>query len=725
MRLVLARPFQFTLLAFVCAAAPVTAAVSDFAYLSPVPGSRMVSPENNVAIRPGVPLEPRSVSPALVSVSGSLSGAHAGRLRLSSDGRTLVFRPDVPFTTGETVRVRLASGLRARTGTALPSLDYSFQVSVARASEMPRRPPDELPEPPQPSAWWNAPEPALTAVSLCDTLLPGFPTLSVVNASAQLPGVYFMAPFENANQSTARLQILDDRGKPLYQRQYSGPFRPVDFKVQADGRMTFWLSGREKFYAMDSAYAVVDSFVCGNGYPTDLHELKILPNGHALLMSYDPQPVDMSAVVPGGNPNAIVFGLIIQELDENRDVVFQWRSWDHFEITDGSPNSPNPVNLTGASIDYCHGNSIDDTPDGNLIISSRHMNEITKIDRQTGDIIWRMGRNAVHNQFSFPNDTRGWADQHDARIQPDGHLTLFDNGNGLSPQYSRALEFQLDETNLIATKVWEYRHTPDVFGGFMGNVQRQADGSTVIGWGGTAGTIKSTDLHSDGSIAAEVQGPGAQVNYRMFRRPWRSNRILAEADDLDVPSPALGAEATRAIKVWNHWNQPIDITCLRTADSDFGAILASGSLPVHLAPGETTTVEVAYHPVVSAPRDSRLYIMQVGADEIVAQTVDLHGRIDATLGAPTTTGAALTASARPNPLQQRTTIEYAVPSAGHVTLDLFDVHGRRVARLVDGERPAGRNSVEWRAPSGRGGLYFYRLQAAGRTLVQKLVVIGT
>lgn len=56
----------------------------------------------------------------------------------------------------------------------------------------------------------------------------------------------------------------------------------------------------------------MDSIRTGNGYNTDGHELILLPDGHWLLMSYDPQIVDMSVIVPGGNPIATVIGLIIQ-----------------------------------------------------------------------------------------------------------------------------------------------------------------------------------------------------------------------------------------------------------------------------------------------------------------------------------------------------------------------------------------------------------------------------
>ena len=88
---------------------------------------------------------------------------------------------------------------------------------------------------------------------------------------------------------------------------------------------------------------------------------RVLNNGHALLMSYDKQPVNMSLIVPGGHPNAMVTGLIIQEIDENKNVVFQWRSWDHYLITDAVD-----VNLTFSTIDYCHGNAIELDNDGNL-----------------------------------------------------------------------------------------------------------------------------------------------------------------------------------------------------------------------------------------------------------------------------------------------------------------------------------------------------------------------
>src|SRR5262249_1670214 len=146
-------------------------------------------------------------------------------------------------------------------GAALPGLDYTFQVSTVDPRAMPRTDPEpgRLPDPPAPSVWWNEPAPSATAaVGLCDTLLPNFPTISLVNANQQLPGVYFLAPFNNGVQTQARLQIMDDRGKSLYQRVYDNNSLPADFKIQKNGHLTFWLNNSFKFYEMDSSYAVVD-----------------------------------------------------------------------------------------------------------------------------------------------------------------------------------------------------------------------------------------------------------------------------------------------------------------------------------------------------------------------------------------------------------------------------------------------------------------------------------
>ena len=106
------------------------------------------------------------------------------------------------------------------------------------------------------------------------------------------------------------------------------------------------------------------------------------------------------------------------------------------------------------------------------------MDEITKINRQTGEIIWRWGGlKSRNNQFQFINDQRTFSHQHDIRRLENGNVTLYDNGNLHSPRYSRAVEYQLDETNKIATLVWDYKHEDAIYNSAQGNVDRNCTNS--------------------------------------------------------------------------------------------------------------------------------------------------------------------------------------------------------------------------------------------------------
>jgi hypothetical protein len=239
----------------------------------------------------------------------------------------------------------------------------------------------------------------------------------------------------------------------------------------------------------------------------------------------------MSAIVPGGHPNATVIGLVIQELDESKNVVFQWRSWDHFQITDATDED-----LTAPVIDYVHGNAVEMDTDGNVLISSRHMDEITKINRETGDIIWRWG--GKHNQFHVTGDLFGFSHQHAIRRLPNGHVSLYDNGNDHSPNFSRALEYSLNETARTAQLVWGYRNNPDTYGFAMGYVQRLDNGNTLIGWGATSPAV--TEVAPDGTKVMELSFPPGIFSYRAYRMDWRrtlSADLASAAAKLSLSEP--------------------------------------------------------------------------------------------------------------------------------------------------------------------------------------------
>ena len=304
--------------------------------------------------------------------------------------------------------------------------------------------------------------------------------------------------------------ILENTGNPVFYRKM--PKTTADFKVQPNGFLTYFSYNDNKFYELNGYYQIIDSFYTGNNYVTDVHELRVLNNKSAYLLSYDPEIVNMSTIVTGGDTAAVVTGLIVQQIDSNKNVIFQWRSWDHFQITDDTHD-----NLLAHMIDYVHGNAIEIDTDGNILISSRHMDEITKINRSNGNIIWRLG--GKNNQFTFVSDPiGGFSHQHCIRRLSNGNITLFDNGNYHTPHFSRAVEYSLNDQTKQATMVWRYRNTPDYYGAEMGSVQRLSNGNTIIGWGGTNPTV--TEVTTGDAKVFQLNFSSGVWSYRGFRFDW-------------------------------------------------------------------------------------------------------------------------------------------------------------------------------------------------------------
>jgi hypothetical protein len=77
----------------------------------------------------------------------------------------------------------------------------------------------------------------------------------------------------------------------------------------------------------------------------------------------------------------------------------------------------------------------------------------------------------------------------------------------------------------------------------------------------------------------------------------------------------------------------------------------------------------------------------------------------------------------PNPFNPSTVISYQLPASGHVSLKVYNMLGQEVATLVDGIQDAGVNSVTFNGSHLASGVYFYGLQALGKVLVNKLLLL--
>ena len=299
--------------------------------------------------------------------------------------------------------------------------------------------------------------------------------------------------FQRGGTPQKPVKIIDSTGTEIFSQNWG--MKGADFKVNYNNKLSYFDRQSKGWFIMDSLQNVVDTVYCQNGYIADNHDFLALANGNYVLFAYDPQPYAMDTVVPGGDPNAIIEGLIIQELDANHNLIFEWKSWDHFHITDNIYLSPWNI----AHFDFIHANAIDIDFDGHFLVSCRGLDEITKIHRTTGEIIWRWG--GSQTDITFTNDYP-FTHQHSIRSLGNNRYLLYDNGNH-SAQYtgtiniSRAVEYQLDTNLMEATKVWQFVHPDSLYTPSIGGVQRLPNGNTLIDFG----NLQSLNI---GSIVTEV-----------------------------------------------------------------------------------------------------------------------------------------------------------------------------------------------------------------------------
>jgi hypothetical protein len=551
-----------------------------FSYLSPRPDAQFIMPEQKITFRlQQSDADREALMKTIVDLTGSVSGPIQGTLEVASDGRTLIFSPSGTFAHGETVAVSIGFA----ESLDIPDFTMHFTTTTLPATQ--RRKileglrEEEIAAEDQAMAEHPAEKSLFTTN---DSLPEGFPEISIVKWDDPSEGYIFVSPL-HYEANTFFLIILDNYATPVYYREVPAN-GATDFKLQPNGTLTSYSTPEWKYLVQDAQFNFIDTIAAQNGYDADLHELLYYADGHSFLMCYDPQLVDMSQVVTGGQPDAVVTGLIVQELDENQDLVFQWRSWDHYQITDAS----NWVDLTESSIDYVHGNSIEIVNTDEMMICSRNMNEITKLDRNTGEIIWRL--NGENNMFEFIPPADSFCMQHSIRLMPNSsNISIFDNGNCWVPAHSSAVEYILDEENFTATLVERLRSQPDIFGAYMGNTQRLENGHTINGWG--KGVPSVTEFDANGNIVLEFSFP--QLNYRAFKFDWHHEAFHADVEDIDFGMIDYQDSAIATITLSNTYG--LDIAVNRVVNHTYPFTVIN-ALPITLPANGTAEVEVMFKP---------------------------------------------------------------------------------------------------------------------------------
>ena len=275
----------------------------------------------------------------------------------------------------------------------------------------------------------------------------------------------------------------------------------------------------------------------------DLHEFLLTPRGTALLTIYQRDRMDLRRY-GGARDGAVVDG-VVQEIDVKTGLLlFEWHSVDHVGLSESYvPAPPEPH----GQWDYFHINSVDERRRGNLIVSSRHTWTVYKLDRATGDVIWRLGGKSSTSRSAGAAKT-SW--QHDARVHPDGTLTVFDNAaSGTGPPFrtrSRAVTLRLDEAHRTATLVSAFTNRRPLSSPSQGDVQRLANGDDFVGYGSNRWF---TEFSPGGAALLDGRLAAGNTSYRAYRLPWSGRptdapRLAARVQDGQVKASASWNGAT-------------------------------------------------------------------------------------------------------------------------------------------------------------------------------------
>ncbi|MEO9256345.1 MAG: arylsulfotransferase family protein [Tepidiformaceae bacterium] len=434
-----------------------------------------------------------------------------------------------------------------------------------------------------------------------DPSLNGAPKLNILSSTGMALGDYiFLTPIDGDSRGPA---IFDSLGHLVWFRPVTaGQVHNLQVVTLNGQQLLAWYegetasdspgSGTGECVLIDSTYTEALRIRGGGGSAIDLHELRITPQGTALVETYVPVQQDLTSL--GGAPNTSVLDWLVQEVDPaSGAVLFSWRALDHVPVTESVVAPPTTA---GTVYDYFHGNSIDVAPDGSLLISARNASTIYKLDRQTGDVTWRLrgGTPSIGTSvaaFNVPTTSKvvvpqieAWRPaaqvaagvpgiltlqptsesfwfQHDARWNSDGTLSLFDDGASPFHHSARALVLSIDENVGSATIIQSYGVNIEV--DYEGSARRQANGNWLVGWGSVG---RFTEFDPAGQVQLDASFGGN--SYRAVRFPWAGQPT-------DLPATFAERTGADALTVWASWNGSTAVRAWRILAGDTSDSLAT------------------------------------------------------------------------------------------------------------------------------------------------------
>jgi Arylsulfotransferase (ASST) len=486
--------------------------------LSPMAGTPDANPRTQISFLGAPVADLRDIS-----VEGSRSGRHAGKLRAYSTGTGASFLPYKRFDVGEKVTV----SAKVVVGSSSESVGTHFRIAE----------PYKLPQYP-PSAQKKITATNVQRFHSRPDLVP--PAVKVI-APATDPtlGDIFIAPDSNPGQPGA--MIVSPTGSLVWFHPTHFPSRVFDFNMQTyEGKpvLTWWQGrtielhgqGNDRIYSAN--YTPVATVFAGNGLHADLHDFELTPQNTAFVTAFAPIHWNLSSI--GGPRDGLIDDGVAQEIDVKTGLVmWQWNALAHVPVSATYMPAPHSSSTV---LDYFHINSIDPLADGDVLVSSRNTWASYLLDGTTGAVIWQVG--GRHSDFTIGAGAH-FAWQHDVRMLDDStpglyEISMFDNEDApREASQSRGLELELNTQTKTATLVRQLvipGHP--VVSNSQGNVQQLPNGDAFIGWGHIG--IES-EISPSGALTFALQLVKPSSTFRGYRYVWDGEPIVPPAVKAGTP----------------------------------------------------------------------------------------------------------------------------------------------------------------------------------------------
>jgi outer membrane protein assembly factor BamB len=241
-------------------------------------------------------------------------------------------------------------------------------------------------------------------------------------------------------------------------------------------------------------------------HPDHHHDGIRLRNGNVLLLCLAQLPQDLVPKVKGGMPgtehNGEMYSDYLVEMTIDGQIVWQWRSWEHFD-----PEIDIITAIQDRREEWAHANGVAELPNGDVVVSFRTISTVIIVDRKTGEITWKLGAPPLSGQ-------------HAPTPLPNGNLLIFDNGPHRLDHpmpFSRILEIEPGTKKIV----WKYqeKRESDFFSPRISNAHRLPNGNTLICEGDFGRLFEVT---MDGELVWEYVNPffgdsPTGPNNRVFR----------------------------------------------------------------------------------------------------------------------------------------------------------------------------------------------------------------